>query len=113
MLISYHIYFPDCCFQEYFGKDSFKGRYRFNTTVIGDQQNIPCKYNPEKYVHRECLRNKDGGGVWSVPNMDECVPKYDSTKALLDLDKVCAYRVNLGSNICQVLHAFPSYEICH
>ena len=72
------------------GEDAFKGKYRFNITLVNTTTFVLCRYNADqnKYASRFCRWNSFKEVYWEDANFNNCEPKSNATKQLIFLSQV-------------------------
>ena len=71
------------------GDVSYKGTYTMPTTLATHKASLPCSYgNQTKMAHRQCLADFDTGAKWGKLDVQECMPKSDTTFKLGELNTV-------------------------
>ena len=72
------------------GDIDFKGRYKYNETLIKTSINKTCAYQEGgggSQIGRKCISNLQNGPKWQTVHTEKCTAKYTTTNDLLHLTK--------------------------
>ena len=74
------------------GDIDFKGRYKYNETLIKTSINKTCAYqegsgDDSSQIGRKCIGNLQNGPKWQTVHTEKCTAKYTTTNDLLHLTK--------------------------
>ena len=87
----------DCCFDvdSIFGEEAYKGKYTYNTSLVGDVIHKQCKYNSTAGGNHSFPRTCQGSGNqpahWEAglkwERLEKCKTLQERTQELEDLEK--------------------------